>query len=291
MSGEGPEFEGLWALGVNLDIRNLETVTEANYLCNRYGLDLISTGGTIACAMELSQKGYGELGLKFGDEGAPLELVRKIAYREGVGDELAEGSLRLAKKYGAAELSMSVKGLELPAYDPRGAQGMGLGYATSNRGGCHLRGGYLIAQEVLGVPKMVDRFSADGKAGLLIVAQDMAAVVDSLVMCQFTHFALSGDYYARLLSAVTGIHFAPQELAEIGERIWNLDRQFNLAAGFTSADDTLPPRLISDPVPSGPAQGHTTHLAQMLSEYYRFRGWDEEGRPGENKLASLTIKR
>ena len=283
MSGKGPEFEGLWALGPNLNIKNLETITEANYLCNRFGLDLISTGGTIACAMELSEKGFAKLGLKFGDEAVLLDLLRKIAYREGIGDELAEGSLRLAKKYGHQEISMSVKGLELPAYDPRGAQGMGLAYATSNRGGCHLRGGYLIAQEVLGVPKMVDRFSTDGKAGLVIVTQNLSAAVDSLVMCLFTNFAISGDYYGRLLSAVTGSHYAPQELQEIGERIWNLERTFNLRAGFTSADDTLPPRLLNDPIPSGPSQGHTVNLNKMLPEYYRFRGWDEEGRPGEER--------
>jgi aldehyde:ferredoxin oxidoreductase len=183
---------------------------------------------------------------------------------------------------------MSVKGLELPAYDPRGMKGQGLAYATSSRGGCHLRAN-MLGPEILGVPKMIDRFATLGKAGLLINMQNLNAVLDSLSLCKFTGFAMKEDYYARLLSAVWGEPMEPQELLRIGERIWNLERLFNLAAGFGRADDTLPARLLHEPVAAGPARGQVVDLPPMLDEYYVSRGWDDAGVPAAAKLAALGL--
>ncbi|MBI2914971.1 MAG: aldehyde ferredoxin oxidoreductase family protein [Firmicutes bacterium] len=288
IEGEGPEYETVWSLGAACGVGDLERVTEANWLANALGLDTISAGATIACAMELSEKGILEEPLHFGDGDVLLDLLRKIAYREGIGDDLAEGSLGFARKHGAPELAMQSKGLELPAYDPRGMQGQGLGYATSNRGGCHLRGN-MLGLELLGVPKMVDRFATSGKAGLLIVHQNTGAAVDSLIMCKFTGFALGDEFFARLLSAVTGVDYRSQDIQEVGERIWNLERLFNNREGFGKADDTLPARLLEEGPPDGPTAGRVVDLEPMLQEYYRFRGWDSEGVPGRRKLEALGL--
>jgi aldehyde:ferredoxin oxidoreductase len=183
---------------------------------------------------------------------------------------------------------MSVKGMELPAYDPRGMKAQGLAFATSNRGGCHLRAN-MLGPEILGVPKMVDRFATLGKAGLLINLQNLNAVLDSLSVCKFTAFAMKEDYYARLLSAVWGEPVEPQELLLMGERIWNAERLFNMAAGFGRDDDSLPRRLLEEPVPAGPSAGQVVDLPPMLDEYYISRGWDAGGRPSAAKLARLDL--
>jgi aldehyde:ferredoxin oxidoreductase len=287
-SGDGPEYETIWALGAACGVGDLTAILEASYVCNRLGLDTISTGSTIACAMELGEAGLLEGGPRFGDGGALAPLVAAVARREGLGDELADGSRRLAERHGAPELSMSVKSLELPAYDPRGMKGQGLAFATSNRGGCHLRAN-MVGPEILGVPKMIDRFATLGKAGLLINLQNLNAVLDSLSLCKFTAFAMKEDYYARLLSAVTGETVEPQELLRVGERIWTAERLFNLAAGYTRADDSLPRRLTDEPVAAGPAAGEVVDLQPMLDEYYVSRGWDREGRPSRRKLAALGL--
>ena len=238
--------------------------------------------------MELTQEGLLPGGPHFGDAAALAPLVAAIAAREGVGAELALGSRRLAEHCGAPELAMQVKSLELPAYDPRGMKAQGLAFATSNRGGCHLRAN-MLNPEILGIPKLIDRFATLGKAGLLINMQHLNAVLDSLSLCKFTAFAMKEDYYARLLSAVTGETMEPQELLRIGERIWNAERLFNHAAGFRRADDSLPPRLLREPVSAGPSKGEVVDLEPMLDEYYISRGWDREGRPSERKLRSLGL--
>ena len=289
-SGEGPEYETIWALGADCGVGDLTAVLEASYACNRLGLDTITTGSTIACAMELTERGLLAGGPRFGDGAALAPLVTSIATGEGLGAELALGSRALAERHGAPELAMQVKGLELPAYDPRGMKGQGLAFATSNRGGCHLRAN-MLNPEVLGIPKMIDRFATLGKAGLLINMQNLNAVLDSLSLCKFTAFAMKEDYYARLLSAVTGETVEPQELLRVGERIWNAERLFNVAAGFGRDDDTLPPRLLHEPVVAGPSKGETVDLAPMLDEYYLSRGWDARGRPSERKLRSLGLPR
>ena len=287
-SGEGPEYESIWALGAACGVGELRAIVEANYACNRAGLDTITMGSTIACAMELTEGGQIAGGPRFGDAAAVVALCEATGRGEGLGKELGQGSARLAAHYGRPELSMSVKSLELPAYDPRGMTGQGLAFATSNRGGCHLRAN-MLGPEILGVPKMIDRFATSGKAGLLINLQNLNAVLDSLSVCKFTGFAMKEDYYARLLSAVWGETVEPQELLRIGERIWNAERLFNLAAGFSRADDTLPRRLLEEPVVSGPAAGRVVDLAPMLGEYYIARGWDGDGRPRAAKLAQLGL--
>jgi aldehyde:ferredoxin oxidoreductase len=269
-------------------VDRLETVITANYLCNDLGMDTISMGSTLGCCMELAQRGLLEGGPSFGDGDAVLDLIEDTAFRRGLGKDLAMGSRRLAAGRGAEEAAMQVKGLELPAYDPRGLQGQGLSFATSNRGGCHLRA-YLVGPEVLGIPKMVDRFSTADKPGLTINAQNLNAAVDSLVLCRFIQFSLSDEYFARMLHAVTGIPYRGMDLYRIGERIWNLERLYNLHAGIGAGEDTLPPRLLQEPVREGPAQGRVVELAEMLPLYYRGRGWREDGIPDERKLAELEL--
>ncbi len=288
--GEGPEYESNWALGANCGIDDLEAITEANYLCNKLGIDTISAGGTISCAMELNQRGIVDTGIKFGEANKLKDVLSKIAYREGIGDEMALGSKKFSAKYNAEQYSMQVKGLELPAYDPRGAQGQGLAYAISNRGGCHLRGGYVIGPEILGSPRMIDRFATTGKAGHAVRSMDLGAAVDSLVVCRFATYACNEFIWARLLTAVCGVLYQPEELIQMGERIVNLERLFNLREGFSRKDDTLPRRLLEEPVMAGPSQGRTVNLDPMLDEYYQFRGWDTNGVPGEKKLSELGLE-
>ena len=287
-AGEGPEYESVWALGADCGIGDLEAITEANYLCNDLGLDTISTGATIACAMELTERGKIDSDLRFGRADVLEGVIRAIGYRQGIGDELAEGSRRFAERHGAGEYSMSAKGMEMPAYDPRAMQGQGLLYATSNRGACHMRGN-MLGPEVLGLPKLVHRFQVQGKAGVVILHQDAAAAVDSLGVCKFVNIAVGDDYLARALTAVTGVPYT-RELIRAGERIWNLERLYNLREGFTRADDTLPRRMLEEPVSAGPSQGWVSHVPEMLDEYYRFRGWDSNGVPTRAKLDALGLR-
>ena len=287
--GEGPEYETTWAFGAECGIDNLEAITNANYLCNDLGLDTISTGVTIGCAMELSDLGIINSELRFGRAELLQDVIKDIAYRRGLGNELAEGSYRFAEKYGAAEYSMSVKKMEFPAYDPRGMQGQGLLFATSNRGACHMRGN-MLGPEVLGLPRLVDRFATQGKAGVVVVHQNSAAVVDSLVVCKFVNMAVAEEFFARLLTAVSGVQFSGDDLMEAGERVYNLERMYNLREGFTQADDTLPKRLLEEPMPAGPSAGWTVKLEPMLKEYYQFRGWDKNGVPTPARLHKLGLE-
>jgi aldehyde:ferredoxin oxidoreductase len=286
--GEGPEYETIYALGSSLGIDDFETVIEANYLCNRLGLDTISCGATIACAMELAQRGALDTDLAFGRADLLLKTVADVAYRRDLGDQLAEGSKRLSARYGMPETSMQVKGLEFPAYDPRGMQGQGLLYATSNRGACHLRGN-MLGPELLGAPKMLDRHAPSGKAGILIVMQHTNAVIDSIGLCKFVNFAIGDDFFARLMTSVTGHEYEVQDLQLAGERIWNLERLYNNKAGFTREDDNLPPRFLDEPLQEGGSAGQVVHLDEMLAEYYRFRSWTPEGVPTPKKLAALGL--
>ena len=288
LKGYGPEYETLWAFGPDCGVSNLAAIAQANYLCNELGLDTVSTGSTIACAMELSARGYIKEDLRFGDNRAIVDLVRLIGYREGIGDALAEGSLRFAGAAGHLEFSMSVKGQELPGYDPRGLQGQGLEYATSVRGGCHVYGN-MVYPEVFGVPVKLDPSADEGKAEWVKRLQDLAAVLDSAGVCLFTFRALSAADYAAMVAAVTGMTFDEERLLQAGERIWNLQRLFNARAGFSRKDDTLPSRLMEEPISTGAGAGGVWKREPLLSEYYRVRGWDDEGRPSQEKLAALGI--
>lgn len=287
--GEGPEFETTWAFGAQCGIDDLEAIIEANAICNDLGMDTISAGSTIACAMELAEKGYLDADLRFGRADLLAPLLEDMGYRRGLGDELSDGSLRLATRHGHPELSMSVKGLEMPAYDPRGMQGQGLLYATSNRGACHMRGN-MLGLEVLGLPKLIDRFQVQGKSSYVILHQNSSAAIDSLVVCKFTNMGVAEEYFARTLTAVTGVKYATGDLIRVGERVYNLERMYNLREGFRREDDTLPERLLSEAVADGPSKGWVSKLEPMLKEYYRARRWDEQGVPKPQKLAELGLE-
>jgi aldehyde:ferredoxin oxidoreductase len=288
VEGEGPEFETTWAFGAQCGVDDLPAIIEVNSLCNDLGLDTISAGSTIACAMEMSEKGYIESDLRFGRADLLARCVEDMAYRRDLGADMADGSLRLASKFGHPELSMSAKGMEFPAYDPRGMQGQGLLYATSNRGGCHMRGN-MVGLEVLGLPKLIDRFQVQGKSSFVILHQNVSAAIDSLVVCKFTNMGVADEYFARVLSAVTGIQYSTGDMTRVGERVWNMERLYNLREGFTKKDDTLPARLLEDAPTEGPSKGWVVQLEPMLKEYYRTRGWDEDGVPTSRKLADLGL--
>lgn len=279
MKGLGPEYESLWALGPDCGIFDLEAIAQANYHCNLYGLDTISVGSTIACAMEMQKNGIlNEPGFNFGNAEILIPLIKKIAMREGIGAELAEGSKRFAEKFHAPDSSMQVKGMEIVAYDPRGAMGHALGYATSNRGGCHLSG-YMAAMEILAAPKKIDRFTLGGKPDLLALKQNQSAVEDSLVCCKFLGFAVGFDFHARFVSLITGEDFNISKLLEIGERIYNLERIFNVKSGFSRPDDNLPKRFLETALEEGLSAGHVVPLKQLIDGYYAVRKWDENGIP------------
>lgn len=291
--GGGPEYESVWSFGAMCGISDLDAVLMANYLCDRYGIDTISAGSTVACAMELYEKGYmpakdAPFPLTFGSSDALVESIRAMGeQKDEFGKLLSQGSYRLGEHYGHPELSMSVKKQEFPAYDPRGIKGMGLQYATSNRGGCHVRG-YMTAVEVLSPG--LDRLAYEGKAAPDKFLQDLTAALDSSGICLFTTFGLQAKDLAQLYSGVTGVDCDEAEYLKIGERIWNMERLFNLKAGFSRKDDTLPSRILNEPIKSGPSKGEIEELDKMLDEYYSLRGWDKNGVPTKNKLKELDIE-
>lgn len=278
----GLEYEAAWALGPDTGVDDLDALTYVNFLCNEDGLDPISFGATVAAAMELFEDGVlttadtGGIELKFGSAEALVQITELTARGEGFGKEIGLGSKRLCEKYGRPELSMTVKGQEFPAYDPRGIQGMGLTYATSNRGACHLRS-YTVSSEVLGIPIKTDPLVTDGKPELVIAFQDATAAVDSSGLCIFTTFAWSLDNIAPQIDAACEGDWSVEKCAEVGARIWQLERDFNMRAGLTGADDTLPKRLLKDAANVGPAEGKVCDLDAMLPKYYELRGWTPDG--------------
>lgn len=293
IAGEGPEYEAAWAMGAECGVGDLDALIKANWLCNELGMDAISFGATLAAAMELYEKGAVSLAqtgipLTFGNAEALIAMAEKTAYREGFGHELAEGSKRMTEKFGWSELFMGVKGQEFAAYEARAIQGMGLGYATSNRGACHLKA-YTVAAEILGLPRPMDPRATAGKAELTKLFQDATATVDATGLCQFLTFGIGLEEILPQLVAATGVQYTLEELLKIGERIWNLERWWNERAGLTGKDDTLPKRILEEPLPSGPAKGQVNRLGEMLPEYYRLRGWDAEGRITREKLQELGL--
>ena len=278
----GLEYEAAWALGADTGVGDLDALTYANFICNEDGMDPISFGATVAAAMELYEMGVittehtGGMALDFGSAQALTWCVDQVATGQGFGKDLGLGSKRLCEKYNHPELSMTVKGQEFPAYDPRGVQGMGLAYATSNRGACHLRG-YTVASEVLGIPEKTDPLVTENKAGLVKAFQDATAAVDSMGLCVFTTFAWSLDNMAPQIDAACQGDWSVERLLEAGERIWNLERDYNIKAGLTGKDDTLPPRLLKEIAKTGPAEGKVCGLDEMLPEYYSLRGWTVNG--------------
>jgi aldehyde:ferredoxin oxidoreductase len=279
----GLEYEAAWALGAANGVNDLDALQYANVLCNEQGIDPISFGATLGAVMELYEMGVLTkeiIGIEapFGSAKALAFLAEQTVNGVGFGKEIGQGSKRLTAKYGHPDLSMSVKGQEFPAYDGRGIQGIGLAYATSNRGACHLRG-YTIASEILGIPVKTDPLEHQGKPELVKAFQDATAAFDSSGLCVFTTFAWGLADLAPQMQAACDEKFTTEELEKIGERIWNMEREFNNAAGFTNKDDSLPKRLLTEACKTGPAKGKVNELAQMLPKYYEVRGWDTEGRP------------
>ncbi len=301
-SGEGPEYETIGSLGSSCGIDNLAAITKANYLCNELGLDTISTGLTIACAMELFTRGIlteEQIGrpLAFGDADGMLEMVRRTAVRDGFGDEIAQGSWRLASKHGHPEMSLTAKKLEFPSYDARGLKGMGLLYATSNIGASHMAGDTAYT-ELFGVGKKTDGLTYEGKAALVKHFQDLFAVIDAAGLCVFVAVRYTVDTangylpnrLAALLNHATGAGYTPESLMEAAERVYTLERLFLTKAGFSRKDDTLAQRML-EPMPAGPVQGETFDLRRVLDDYYAARGWDENGIPTAERLARLGLEK
>ncbi|MGE0683258.1 MAG: aldehyde ferredoxin oxidoreductase family protein [Candidatus Binatia bacterium] len=293
IAGEGPEYEAAWAMGAECGVGDLDALIKANWLCNELGMDAISFGATVAAAMELYEKGVVQLAeagipLNFGSGEALIVMAEKVAYREGFGTELAEGSKRMTEKFGKPELFMGVRGQEFAAYEARAIQGMGLGYATSNRGACHLKA-YTVAAEILGLPRQMDPRATEGKAELTKIFQDATATVDATGLCQFLTFGIGLEEILPQLSAATGVTYTIDNLMKIGERIWNLERLWNERSGMSGTDDSLPKRILEEPIPSGPAKGQVNRLGEMLPEYYQLRGWTKDGRITPEKLKELGL--
>jgi len=286
---ESLEYEPAWSFGANCDNDDAAAIAKLIDACNDYGLDAIETGDVLATYMEATEKGYtdGAGGLKWGDTLGMVEMVRKIAFHEGIGDVLAGGTERAARHFGHPEIAMTVKGQGIPAYDPRGLKGMGLGYATSNRGACHLRG-YSPASELGLIPLKTDPLAWKGKGELLKLLQDLHAFSDSLDLCKFSAFAEGAEEYAAQYSAMTGIPFTADDVLKTGERIYNLERYYNNLVGFREGSDSLPERFLKEPSTMPGSKGHICELPEMLEEYYKARGW-VNGVVPEEKLKELEI--
>lgn len=297
--GEGPEYETTVLMGPVCDIYDLKSITRANYRCNELGIDTMSYGVTVACAMELFERGLIPTGdadgldLRFGSSAALEKLVPLVARRRGIGAKLADGSYRLADSYGRPEYSMTVKKMEIPGYDPRASFTQALGYATSPTGACHLRGGYAVSLAFFGGTREIPRFSLLQSPIAIRNMQNVGILQDSLGICRFTGFAFSTDPWARMAAGITGINFSVAVLDEIANRVATLERLFNVEAGAAAADDALPARFTDVAIT---AEGKERRIVpgefeKMKADYYRARGWDSEGRPTQATLDALRIGR
>jgi aldehyde:ferredoxin oxidoreductase len=322
---KGPEYETLALLGSNLEIADIKKVAEWNYHADDQGMDSISLGAVLSFAMELGERGMLATSLHFGDPAGITELIQDIGHRRGLGNELADGVKRLAERYGGHEFAMHVKGLELSAYDPRGSYAQGVEYATTNRGGCHVQGASMYLESV--GPLTIDPHSLRLKADIPVVQQNLACAINSMVLCIFTTYGMipkavhemSPDSFAhrslrfalehtpgavlrgamgmkgrpmmwfeKWLTYITGTTFSSGHLQEIGGRIFNLERMYNLREGFTGKDDTLPPRMLNESIFPGRTGGHP--LGALLPRYYRNRGWDADGVPTRRTLERLQVR-
>jgi aldehyde:ferredoxin oxidoreductase len=297
--GEGPEYETMVMIGPDCGIYDLEAITRANYTCNELGMDTISFGGTLACAMELYERGIltaadaDGIDFRFGSSLILEEVVRRIAHRQGIGDKLAEGSYRFASGFSHSEYSMTVKRQEIPAYEPRASFTQALGYMTCPSGACHLKGGYAVSLAFFGGAKEIPRFSLLQSPVAIRNMHNLGIIQDSLGVCRFTGFAFSTEPWARIVSGVTGLDFSTARLEETANRTATLERLFNLEAGLTSADDLLPERFSREPIVVAGEEKVITREDQekMRRDYYLARGWDERGRPTPSLLTSLRIKK
>jgi len=305
-SGEGPEFETIGALGTSCGVDNLEAITMAHFLCNEYGIDVISAGGSIAFAMECYEKGIltnedtNGLKFNFGNADLIVDIIPMIGKREGIGDLIAEGSRNMAEKLGndSIKFAMQVKGLELPAYDGRAAKISGLSFAVANRGGCHITG-FIEGPAFLSMPFMIVE---NAEVGDVLTEnpedtkvskefEDAFGVFDSIGACKFMGMVLSSADWASLIEKLLGYPFTVEDFAKTGERLYNLARVYCVREGITRADDTLPARLLEEPMPEGPAKGQVVNLEPLLDAYYDYRGWDKEtGKPTKEKLKELGLE-
>ena len=322
----GPEYETMGLMGSNIGVFDLPAILKYNEMVDELGMDSISCGGVLGWAMEANEKGIWKNGLSFGDVKAVEKAVEDIAYRRGIGDELAEGVMRLSEKYGGKEFAIHVKGMELPAYDPRGCYGQGLEYATTNRGGCHINGATMVF-EATG-PVSVDPLSISAKPELVCFQQNLMAAINSMIICVFSSYAVlpsllcnlnpqglayksiaqtlkySGPvfrlvlktklfapvlWYERYLGYITGEKYSLGRFTEAGERNFNMERLYNVREGFTFREDTLPDRLLNEPLFAEQTAG--VPLSDMLPTYYKLRGWDEKGIPTDKTLKRLKIRR
>jgi aldehyde:ferredoxin oxidoreductase len=290
---ESVEYEPSWSVGTNCGNDDIRVVAKMIDCANDYGFDAIEVGHPLSVWMEATEKGYtnGKGKLDWGDGEKMVETTRLIAYREGIGDVLANGANATAEYFGHPELAMTCKGQGVPAYDPRGIKGMGLGYATSNRGACHLRG-YTPAAEVvgnvLGPSEVADPLAWKGKGEMNMIFQNVHAVTDCLDVCKFSTFAESLDSFAAQYEAMTGVPCDAGLLLKVGERVYNLERYYNNLNGFREGSDTLPKRFTTEPSNYGGSKGQVCELDDMLVEYYEKRGW-ENGVVPEAKLKELEI--
>jgi aldehyde:ferredoxin oxidoreductase len=293
--GPGPEYETVAAFGSMALVSDLKAIASANDRCNRYGLDTISCGATIAFAIEAAGHGLLDSTLTWGDAAGILEAVDAIAYRRGIGDLLAEGSARAAARLGpdAAEFAVTVKGLELPMHSPRAYHGLGVGYATAPRGACHnaanvyLEMGGVLYPE-LGLEDALSEQSSAGKAFLSARGQDYACVQNAACFCMLNNLNYTVTEMVEALSAITGFSFSVEEIVQTGERLWQLKHGINNLLGATVADDRLPPRLL-EPLEDGPTAGSAPDMELMLREFYALRDLDAGGRPSRARLEQLGL--
>jgi len=296
---EGPEYENMWSLGAQCGNSNIGAIIYGEHLCDEYGLDAISAGNVIGFTMECFEKGIlseKDIGFpaNFGNDEAIIKFIEMMAKKEGIGELMSQGVRQMAKELGRGteKFAMHVKGMEMPAYDPRGAFGMGLAYATSDRGACHLRA-WTLGAEILDTQDRMDPFATEFKAELVKNQQDYFAVIQSAVVCLFLNFGISQRQITRSIQALTGIKEwkTGEDILRIGERIYNLTRLFSMREGISGKDDRLPERLLKEPVQEGPTKGVVVDLDTMLEEYYLVRHWDAEGRPTKEKLAQLGLEK
>jgi aldehyde:ferredoxin oxidoreductase len=284
---ESFEYETAWALGSNCGHADVGAIAKILDMCNDYGMDTIELGNVFSMAMEATELGFLKEGISWANTDRMIALTEEIAHAASdLGQTLARGAAGAAAALGCPDLANSVKGQAIPAYDPRGIKGIGLGYATSNRGACHLRG-YTVASEVAGIPVQTDRLKPEGKGELLKVFQDLHAASDSLDLCKFSAFSMGAQEYADMLGAVIGEPVSPDEIMRIGERVYNLERYYNNLVGFREGSDYLPKRFLTEPATGGSA-GQVSELDLMLKEYYAVRGW-VDGVVPEAKLKELEI--
>jgi aldehyde:ferredoxin oxidoreductase len=288
---ESFEYEPAWSLGANCGNDRADSVAKMIDMANEHGFDAIEMGGVLATYMEATDRGYAaakdDAGLKWGDIHGMIATIKQMVSREGIGDVLAEGIAPTAAHFGDPGIGMHVKNQGLPAYDPRGLKGMGIAYATSNRGACHLRA-YTPASELGLIPMKTDPLAWEGKGELAKLLQDLHAFSDSLDLCKFSAFAMGADEYAAQYTAMTGVEITADDVLTAGERIYNLERWYNNQAGFGEGSDILPARYTTEPSKEKGSEGQVCELDKMLEEYYRARGW-VDGVVPNGKLKELEI--